>query len=129
MADQENPIVALFDMDGTLADYSGELRRRLELMRSPHEPESEFHEFAWDEYPDFLRERIRAIKNNPGFWINLPPMLAGFEILEEAHRRNFQIEILTKGPRHSPIAWMEKVEWCDKHLAGYPHQVTITMDK
>jgi hypothetical protein len=54
----------------------------------------------------------------------LPVLATGFEVLEEAHRLGFQI----KGPRHSPIAWMEKLQWCDKHLAGYPHQVTITMD-
>ena len=24
---------------------------------------------------------------------------------------------------------MEKVQWCDRHLADFPHQITITMDK
>lgn len=129
MSTEDNPIVALFDMDGTLADHNGELLRRLDLMRSPDEPATDLSASSWDSQPEYLRERIRVIRSNPGFWLNLPVLAAGFEVLEEAHRLGFQIEVLTKGPRHSPIAWMEKLQWCDKHLAGYPHQVTITMDK
>jgi 5'(3')-deoxyribonucleotidase len=125
----DTPIVALFDLDGTLADHTGELTRRLARMRSPHEPEIVLEEFALDRAPEYLRERIRTIRSNPGFWVNLPVLTAGFEILEEAHARGFQIEVLTKGPRHAPIAWMEKLQWCDRMLANFPHQVTITMDK
>jgi hypothetical protein len=125
----DDPVVALFDLDGTLADHNGELGRRLALMRAPEEPESCYAELGNDVPPEHLRERIRAIRNNPGFWINLPKLSAGFEILEEAHKLGFQIEVLSKGPRHAAIAWMEKLQWCDKHLAGFPHQVTITMDK
>jgi 5'-nucleotidase len=129
MSEGEDPIVALFDMDGTLADHTGELQRRLDRMSSPQEPPADLSAFGWDDQPEYLRERIRLIRSNPGFWINLPILKAGFEVLEEAHRLGFQIEVVTKGPRRSPIAWMEKLQWCDKHLAGFPHQVTITMDK
>lgn len=129
MTDADKPIVALFDLDGTLADHNGELRRRLDRMRSPGEPSDLPAAISWETAPEYLRERMKAIRGNPGFWINLPPLQAGFEVLEAAPRIGFQIEILTKGPRHSPIAWMEKLQWCDRHLAGYPHQVTITMDK
>jgi 5'-nucleotidase len=129
MIEPQNPIVALFDLDGTLADHSGELRRRMELLRSPGESPDALKAFGWDEAPDYLRERMKTIRSNPGFWINLPPLEAGFAILEAAHGLGFQIEVLSKGPRHSPIAWMEKLQWCDKHLTDYPHQVTITMDK
>jgi 5'-nucleotidase len=125
----DEPIVALFDLDGTLADHNGELLRRLDLLRSPGEPDIELSSADWAGLPRYVQERVRIIRGNPGFWIELPLLRAGFEILEEAHRLNFQIEVLTKGPRHSPIAWMEKLQWCDRHLAGFPHQVTITMDK
>lgn len=125
----ENPIVALFDLDGTLADYTGELRRRLGLMRSPNDPDLDPNVFRHDGEPDWLRQRRKMIQNVPGFWSSLPRLEAGFEILEQAHRLHFQIEVLTKGPRQSPIAWMEKVQWCDQHLAAFPHQITITMDK
>ena len=86
-------------------------------------------ELGFEASPEHVRERIRAVRGNPGFWINLPVLSAGFDVLEEAHRIGFQIEVLTKGPRHTPIAWMEKLQWCDRHLAAFPHQVTITMDK
>jgi 5'-nucleotidase len=129
MTEPEKPIVALFDLDGTLADHNGELHRRLDQMRSPAESLDVPFQIAWETAPGYLRERMKAIRGNPGFWINLPPLRAGFEILEAAHSLGFQIEILSKGPRHSPIAWMEKLQWCDQHLAAYPHQVTITMDK
>jgi 5'(3')-deoxyribonucleotidase len=123
------PIVALFDMDGTLADHNGELQRRLDALRSPSEPDIDIAVADWAELPSYLQARIRLIRGNPGFWIDLPMLRAGFEILEEARRLDFQIEVLTKGPRHSPIAWMEKLQWCDRHLSDFPHQVTITMDK
>ncbi len=45
MPDPENPIVAIFDLDGTLADHSGELRRRLESMRSPQGPRDAFRDW------------------------------------------------------------------------------------
>jgi hypothetical protein len=98
-------------------------------MRAPEEPEVRLTGSAWEGQPAHVQERIRLIRANPGFWINLPVLPAGFEILEEARRLGLQIEVLTKGPRHSPIAWMEKLQWCDKNLAVFPHQVTITMDK
>ncbi len=127
MQEQRDPIVVLFDLDGTLADYSGELNRRLARMHSPHEPPLDRSDFVED--PEHLKERIALIKTSPGFWLNLPPLAAGFEILEEANARGLQIEVLTKGPRSAPIAWMEKLQWCDRHLSRFPHQVTITMDK
>ena len=129
MIEPEIPMVALFDLDGTLADHNGELRRRLHLMRAPEETGETLVDVGLDRMPQHIQERVRAIRGNPGFWINLPPLRAGFEILEATHNLGFQIEVLTKGPRHSPIAWMEKLQWCDRHLAGFPHQVTITMDK
>jgi len=126
---EPQPVVALFDMDGTLVDYWGELCRQLALLRSPEEPNADPASFNWEQTPDHLRERMRLIKNSPGFWLNLPVWSAGFEVMEEAQRLSMQIEVLTKGPRQAPIAWMEKLQWCDRHLAGFPHHVTITMDK
>src|SRR5689334_20236412 len=119
MTASDDPVVALFDLDGTLADHNGELRRRLELMRAPEEAEYPEGSLGMDRSPEYIRERMIAIRSNPGFWINLPVLPRGFEILEEAHRQGFQIEVVSKGPRHAPIAWMEKLQWCDRHLANF----------
>lgn len=35
--------------------------------------------------------------------------------------------MLTKGPKSTPNAWSEKVEWCTKHLPG--RLVTLSSDK
>ena len=78
MTEVEEPIVALFDLDGTLADHDGELHRRLERMRSPSEPPDAPVEVMWETAPEYLRERTKAIRGNPGFWINLPPLPGGF---------------------------------------------------
>ncbi len=129
MSGEVPPVVALFDMDGTLVDYWGSLCRQLRLMRSPHEPAVDPDAFHWEQTPEYMRERMRLVKNSPGFWLGLPAWPPGFEILEEAKRLGMQIEILTKGPTQAPIAWMEKLQWCGKNLCEFPHHVTITMDK
>src|SRR4051812_43782804 len=93
MSVEDDPIVALLVLDGTLADHMGELQRRLELIRSPGEPKIDPTAFGWVEQPAYFRERIRLIRGNPGFWINLPVLAGDFEILEEAHRLGFRIEV------------------------------------
>jgi hypothetical protein len=37
------------------------------------------------------------------------------------------VDVLTKGPRTSPNAWSEKLEWCDEHLPDA--NITISGDK
>ena len=34
----KEPIIALFDLDGTLADYDGQIRKDLTKIASPNEP-------------------------------------------------------------------------------------------
>jgi 5'-nucleotidase len=128
MIGAERPVVALFDLDNTLADFWGEMCRRLQLLRAPQELAAEPVPYEED-LPAHIKERMRLVKNTPGFWLNLPIWKPGFEILEEARRLGMQIEVLTKGPRHTTIAWTEKVQWCQRNLGDVPHQVTITMDK
>jgi 5'-nucleotidase len=124
----ENPVVALVDIDGTLAGYHEELQRRLRRMASPGEPGSGFVNFDWDREPDYIKERMQVIRGNPGFWSKLPPLKDGFEILDALHSIGYSLHVLTKGPRYAPIAWMEKLSWCEQHIP-YPHDITITMDK
>ena len=61
MSGGDQPIVALFDMDGTLADHTGELHRRLELMRSPLEPGTALEDFDLGSQPEHIQARARAI--------------------------------------------------------------------
>ena len=106
--------VALFDLDGTLADYDGQLRADLEKMRSPDEDEITTKGMYGDLEP-WLEERIRVIKRQPDWWANLPCFKLGWDILEAA-RPLFAIHILSKGPSSNPDAWRQKAEWVRKNL-------------
>lgn len=99
--------VGLIDMDGTLYDYAGQLRRDLLKLKSPNEilPQN-----LWDESLPWLKARMSLIKSQPGWWLNLPrlePPL-GWQIYEMAREIGFDIKIFTKGPASKSQAWAEK---------------------
>ena len=69
------------------------------------------------------------IKNQTGWWANLPTFDLGWDIYHVLHELGFNIHVLTKGPRSSINAWSEKVVWCEKHLVDTRDSITITGDK
>lgn len=120
--------IALFDMDGSLADYEGALVRDMEAIRSPDEPVVT-RESLWElEKSEHIRARLRLIKRQPGWWLNLEPIAAGLQILELCQRLGFDIHVLTKGPKRHSNAWTEKVQWCQQHI-GPNVDVHVTSDK
>ncbi len=119
--------IALFDMDGSLADYVGALVRDMNLIRSPHEPVfTRENLFDYDEV--YLHERMHLIKKQQGWWLNLKPIDDGIWMLELAFSLGFDCQILTKGPKNIPNAWKEKVEWCQKIFTPSV-DIHITSDK
>lgn len=120
--------IGLFDLDNSLADYTGGLNDALHKLMSEEEIAS--FKDLWEEYDEkpFIRARIRLIKSQPGFWLNLLPILKGFAILKTAKDIGFNIHILTKGPKKLPAAWQEKVLWAQKYL-GQDADIHITSDK
>ena len=117
--------IALFDIDGTLADFDAAMQRRLEELRSPGEdPKSD--ETAFEDVP-YVKARRRLIKAQPGFWRDLMPIQLGFQILEEARAQRFLCQILSKSPRKIPAAAGEKIEWCVKHVPDLP--IVLSEDK
>ncbi len=118
--------IALFDLDGTLADFDGSMREYMRKLAAPNEPE-------WD--PDregsedpWIKARRQMIKTVPGFWLGLAPMPDGFDLLTMARRAGYDIVVLSRGPRQNPLAWKEKIEWARAHIL-FEHQVTLTEDK
>lgn len=120
--------IALFDLDGTLADYSGQICHDYEALRYPEEPrvELDFHE---DAIP-YVRARLELIKRQPRWWANLPKFKLGFDILDIAHAVGFDIYISTKGPSTKPAAWAEKLEWCHANIRRTIHwKMIVSEDK
>lgn len=117
--------VALVDIDGTLADYDGQMIKSLESICHPSElPLAIGYGIK---QPDHIWSRMQLIKSKGDWWENLPRLKLGFDILEVLRELNFYISILTQGPKSNPIAWSHKVSWCIKNVPDL--DVTITRNK
>lgn len=116
--------IALIDLDGTVADFDGAMRKAEARLRSPQEP---IYDGRHDDAPDYIDARRNLIKNQPGFWRNLRPLLFGMDVVKMAREAGFRLHVLTKGPGRSINAWTEKAEWCREHLPD--SEITITQDK
>lgn len=117
--------IALFDLDGTLADYDNRMRRDLRRLQERGETNYSPHDHN---APKYFGSRLDLIKSQSGWWVKLPKLKLGFDILGAAIDLGFQVQILTKGPHNTPSAWMEKVLWCHKHIGKFV-KVTVTEDK
>jgi len=114
--------VALFDLDGTMADFETDFLNGMKALASPSEPSIDSY---WsDDLPDHIKARKTLVKSQPGFWSGLPKLELGFQIFDVVvNEFGFEPVVLTKGPHYNDLAWAEKVEWCKKHLQDVP--VTI----
>ena len=120
--------IALFDMDGTLADYDSQLLYDLKRIASPGEPSIDITKIHYDT-GGYIEARRHIITSQTGWWLNLKKFQLGFDILDLCKKIGFNVVICTKGPSTKFSAWSEKVEWCNKHLKDRIQGVTITNDK
>ncbi len=109
--------IGLFDLDGSLTDYEGQLRNDLVKLLSALDLKrfDELGMWKADEQEPF-KSLIRLIKKQPCWWRNLPVLQDGMEIYKLAEKIGFENHILTKGPKRYPRAWKEKVEWSQANL-------------
>lgn len=119
--------IALFDLDGTLADYDGQLFKDLRQMASEYEPPLNLADIYSD--MPYIKARRHVITSQVGWWLKLKKFQLGWDVLEVAMEIGYSISVLTKGPYAKHAAWGEKVEWCHRHLAEIMDGVTITHDK
>jgi 5'-nucleotidase len=117
--------IALFDLDGTLADYETRMRRDLRRLQAFGERTYPLHDRS---APKYFGARLDVIKAQPGWWRRLPKLALGFDILRLAEALGFHVQILTMGPHNTASAWAEKVQWCHEHI-GRSVRVTVTEDK
>lgn len=116
--------IALFDLDGSLADYDHSMRVMLQQVKSPDES---LPDNLYEAAPHW-RARMDLIKRQPGFWSGLEPIRIGFIVYDELiHAAGFKPIVLTKGPRRTTAAWTEKANWVREHLPDA--QLCITEDK
>jgi len=123
---KQHELVALIDMDGTVADFDGAMQRDLAKLTSPGEriPDAGPNDSG---EPHWLKARKRLIKTQPGWWQTLPEHGTGMAVYNHLRNVGFAMMVLTKGPYQSTQAWTEKVKWCRKHIPDA--QITITEDK
>lgn len=118
-------LVALFDMDDTLCNTRGQ---RIIDLRKISKNESEINpDYLSPDCPSYIKKRLRTIMSQPGWWKNLPRLKDGFELYELARSEGLETQILSKGPTTYPLAWTEKLLWCQKNVPE--SKVTITLDK
>lgn len=117
--------VALFDMDDTLCDYSGQILKDLRRLTSPGEPE-----FVGQirDAPDYVQRRADLMMASQEWWESLPRLQLGWDVLNVAQDQGYRVMILTQGPSRYPSAWTGKKLWIDKNM-GQEVDVTITRDK
>ena len=116
--------IALFDLDGTLADYDTQMRADFSRLCSPGEPHianPSASELPW------VCARTKLIRRQPGWWEKLPRFQLGFDILEIARELDFENHVLTKGPDTTESAWTEKKTWCTREVPDLA--ITITQKK
>jgi len=121
--------IALVDMDDTLADYEAAMASAYNKMIAPGEMtyEEASRTYSRDDWPDYLWNRMDAIKRRPGWWRELPPIEAGFEIVEVLRSMDFDLHIATAGPSSKSQAWAEKLDWAREHIPDA--SVHVTEDK
>lgn len=122
----ENEPVALIDLDGTVADFDGEMQRQLVALAGPGEDTSPEALVRLRKEP-WMAARRQLIKSQAGFWRNLPSLHLGLSVVDFMRSLDFTLMVLTKGPHRTTTAWTEKVEWAQQYIpdAG----VCITEDK
>jgi len=124
MVDQYGKLVALVDLDGTIADCSKSLRKHLKKLRGPNDDSSDEDKL---EPPPYILARQRLIMSTPGFWLDLEPIPSGLQLIDLLYELNFDTHVFTKGPKVNSNAWAEKVEWCRAYVPDV--KVIIADDK
>ena len=106
--------IALIDLDSTIADYEKAMTRDLKKLMGPDE------QFVFPSFgvvvPDYVMERVKMIRQIPGWWRNLEPIESGFKIVNILRDFGYDINVLTACPSSAFNSATEKYEWCAKYL-------------
>ena len=104
-------------MDGSLVNHDAALLEDLNKICHPSEKIMDL--WGDEEKLSYMRNRINLIRSQPGWWFKLKPIQIAVDLFKIAQSMGFTCEVLTKGPKHLPNAWKEKIEWCQQNLSMY----------
>ena len=116
--------IALVDLDGTIADFDSEMKRRLAPLCGPNEPD---YGDDYDDVPPYIKARRDLIKRQPGFWKGLSVIDLGYHVVKCLRDVGFRLNVLTKCPKKNPMVWTEKVQWCVENIPDA--QITLAEEK
>jgi 5'-nucleotidase len=118
--------IILFDMDNTLCDWDGAMRRDLARV-IPDEYRDKIEAWLGSERkcrPPWVESLMAVIRTQAGWWRELEPLKIGMQLLNLVLHTDWETHVLTKGPATKPQAWAEKVEWCRANIV---RQVPLTI--
>ena len=126
-------MLILIDLDEPLADIERGFFENWRL-RFPNEPyilqENRTTFYPEDEYPQHLREKVSGIYYEPGFYLNLPPVLGSIDALNEMLRLGHDVMICTSPLSRYEDCVLEKYLWVEKHLGkDFVKRIVMTSDK
>ena len=132
MTDRDDDLVALVDMDNSVADYELSMLEGLKLLASEAEIQKYGPVDCWSTIQDaslkrVLKRRKDYVKKRPGFFEGLPVIQTGMDVVALLQRLGYRLMVASKAPVWGDEPWVEKARWCRKHL---PEQgITLTHDK
>jgi 5'-nucleotidase len=128
-----SPLRVLIDMDGVLADWEGSFldRWRAGDPDGYHVPLAARRTFrVVDQYPEPLRERVRAVYLAPGFYRDLPPIAGALDAVRAMRAAGHDVWICSSPLAEFRDCVLEKYEWVDTHLGpAWTTTLILTRDK
>lgn len=126
-------MIVLIDQDGVLVDFElgffQAWRKKFpdELFTHIEDRKSKS---LFGDYPENLREKIRSVYQAPGFYINLPPIPNGRDVVREIIKLGHDVFICTTSMSHFENCLREKYEWVERYLGReFTKRIIIAKDK
>lgn len=103
-------MIILLDMDGVIADITGEIMRQWSL-KYPDDPLPDESMLAGFSVDAEINEKVSAITHAPGFFADLKPLPGALEAIDKMLARDIEVSILTSAGITYPHAASEKYQW------------------
>lgn len=133
MNTSSEPKIVLVDMDGVIVDQHLGFLHILETtypdVYATYQGTDTDYEFERN-FPAEHHAFIRSLREQEGFFRNLPPVIGAKEALEEMVANGHQVFICTAPIFHYSYCIPEKYEWIEKHLGNeWAMKTIIARDK